>query len=405
MNLALKYRPQRLEEVAGQESAVSYIKSLIKSKYLPSALIFSGIKGTGKTTMARILARAFTEDILEIDSASYRKAEEFETLKQQAYYMHMGWKIFILDEVHTLSVMSFNTLLKLLEEPPERVVFILITTDVNKVPVTVLSRCIPVPFYRVKIKDIVEFLQEIIRKEGFDSWEDAAVQEIAYLSGGSVRDAVMMLERLNLEGVRTSDGIRERLGYTQAFLLLEFLKSLGSGIKVGLEISKILWESGIQADRFKQDLMERIGILREDNYKGLPFILTLGLTYSVLEGLSGFRIENYPGKMAFEMVWIFMRKSLGLEDKVGDGFGSKIDIKNLKDVFMKLFSVSEIKYESDKCITFVLESGKVIDLVLKKEDVINRFYILPKGVESLETYGFDGRDLVKEGIIRKRKVY
>jgi DNA polymerase-3 subunit gamma/tau len=233
---ALKYRPQMFEEVIGQRSVVKTIQNAIAARRVAQAYLFSGVRGTGKTTVARILAKALNclkagseptprpcriweaedpraktdppcdvcrsihegraIDVLEIDGASNRQVDDIEPIREMVKYKpaYARTKILIIDEVHMLSTHAFNALLKTLEEPPPNTVFVFATTEFNKVPPTIVSRCQHFEFRKISHKDIINHLMEIAKKEGI-TITPAGLALIAEAADGSMRDAQSLLDQ------------------------------------------------------------------------------------------------------------------------------------------------------------------------------------------------------------------
>lgn len=217
--LSRRYRPKTFDEVIGQQSIVKLLKNALSSKKIPHAFLFTGIRGTGKTTTARIFARAINcekgvvenpcnecntckqllegrnMDVFEIDGASNTSVNDVRMLKDNTRFLpsQSRYKIYIIDEVHMLSTEAFNALLKTLEEPPDYVVFILATTEPQKIPETVLSRCIRLNFKRVEPKEVADYLAKVLQDEGL-TYDESALYLIARRSEGSVRDALSLLE-------------------------------------------------------------------------------------------------------------------------------------------------------------------------------------------------------------------
>lgn len=233
-----KWRPQTFDQVVGQEHITETLKNQVKNDRLSHAYIFIGTRGTGKTTCARILARAVNcehpvdgnpcgvcpscrgiaegtvMDVVELDAASNNGVDNVRALREEAVFSPSTVKkrVYIIDEVHMLSTPAFNALLKILEEPPAHLMFILATTELQKVPATILSRCQRHSFRRIDTPRIAEYLETIARAEHFDMTHEAA-ELIARLADGGVRDALSLLdqcsaaERIDVESVYTTMGL------------------------------------------------------------------------------------------------------------------------------------------------------------------------------------------------------
>lgn len=216
-----KYRPSDLDDVGGQHAIVKIVKNSLILNRIAHAYLFCGPRGTGKTTMARILAKNINcldikegiscgkcrnclsimngncPDIIEMDAASNNGVDEIREIKNKISLVptELKYKVYVIDEVHMLSSGAFNALLKTLEEPPEHVIFILATTDIHKVPITIISRCQCFDFHRIREKEIVDRLQYIVNSENIHIESDI-LGYIANLSDGGFRDAIGMLDKL-----------------------------------------------------------------------------------------------------------------------------------------------------------------------------------------------------------------
>jgi DNA polymerase-3 subunit gamma/tau len=223
--LARKYRPQTFAEVLEQEHVTHTLGNAITAGRVAHAILFAGPRGTGKTTVARILAKALNcraaptavpcndcrscreitagnaADVYEIDGASNNSVDQIRELRENAKYMpaHSPYKIYIIDEVHMLSTSAFNALLKTLEEPPAHVLFMFATTEPHKIPITILSRCQRFDFRRVRIASVAAYLATICRKEDVELSEES-LNLIARESGGSVRDGLSLLDQVLCSG-------------------------------------------------------------------------------------------------------------------------------------------------------------------------------------------------------------
>jgi len=254
--LSRKWRPQFFREVVGQEHVILTLQNAIKRGRVGHAYLFSGPRGVGKTTTARILAKALncekgpapepcnecsncksiTEgrsmDVLEIDGASHRGVEEVRALRENVKFSPTSslYKVYIIDEVHMLTNEAFNALLKTLEEPPEHVRFIFATTSPHKVPLTILSRCQRFDFHKIPLKVLVEKLKEVSHKENIEIAEGAFLR-IARISDGSLRDAESILDQLvsYVEGEIKEKDVDYLMGKVGREHLSEFILSLEKG--------------------------------------------------------------------------------------------------------------------------------------------------------------------------------
>ncbi len=290
--LALKYRPQEFKDLIGQEVMSQTITNAIKVKKTPNAYLLTGIRGVGKTTTARLIAKALNcqkndnpeincssekfcptcqeiinsnhIDILEMDAASKTGIDDVRELIESSKYSPTSakFKIFIIDEVHMLSKQAFNGLLKTLEEPPPSLKFILATTEVRKIPVTILSRCQRFDLKRVSVEKLFEHLKKIAQKEKGKISEDA-IRLIARTSEGSVRDSISLLDRaLVSQSISTNKQIEEpdvrmMLGLADKSKIISLLKEILSGNeKDALKILKELINNGLDAKNFLNDILE-----------------------------------------------------------------------------------------------------------------------------------------------------
>lgn len=283
MPLYRKYRPQQLEEVVGQEHIKKALTNAITTNKISHAYLFTGPRGTGKTSTARIFAKSLNcvegptvhpcgkcgnciditnstpMDVIEIDAASNRSVEDAQHILERVMYapVNSRYKIYIIDEVHMLSTTAFNALLKTLEEPPKNVIFILATTEVHKVLDTIKSRCQRYDFRRITTDDIVNHLRMISTKEGINITDDALIS-IAKNSAGGMRDSIALLEQLSvLGGEITTAEIDNLLGRLSFDLLNEFSqKIVESKPNEAIEILEKVYNSGNEPVQILTNLLD-----------------------------------------------------------------------------------------------------------------------------------------------------
>ena len=285
--LALKYRPQVFEDLIGQEIVAQTIFNSLKLNKVPNAYLFNGIRGVGKTTIARIVAKAlnckngieklcknnFCEnceaiansnhiDVLEMDAASKTGVDDVRDLIEFSRYppATAKFKIFIVDEVHQMSKAAFNALLKTLEEPPDYLKFIFATTEIKKIPVTVVSRCQRFDLSRVKSKELFEYIKKIKDLETGKA-TDEVLKLIVKISEGSVRDALSLLDRALIS---KSDGqeldfnnAQKIFGYFDKSSLIELFKNLFEGNEENvIRIYRSIYDKGVEPKIFLNDFLE-----------------------------------------------------------------------------------------------------------------------------------------------------
>lgn len=246
-----KWRPQTFSDVVGQEHITSVLQYQLSSDKLSHAYIFCGSRGTGKTTCAKLLAKAAnctnlqsgnpcnecescrminagtSTDVVELDAASNNKVDDIRVICDEVVYppASMKKRVYIVDEVHMLTMQAFNALLKTLEEPPKHAMFILATTELHKVPATIMSRCQRFDFSRIKKEKIVDRIMHICSEEGINLERDAATV-IANLSDGAMRDALSLLESCSSKGgFITAEYVINLLGLSNREILIELLYS------------------------------------------------------------------------------------------------------------------------------------------------------------------------------------
>lgn len=281
---ARKYRPQTFDAVTGQEHVTRTLTNAILAGRVAHAVLFSGPRGTGKTTVARILAKAMncingptpspcnvcrscieitsgnSVDVLEIDGASNNGVENVRDLRDNVKYKpaYSKYKIYIIDEVHMLSTPAFNALLKTLEEPPSHVMFVFATTEPHKIPVTILSRCQRHDFKRISIDSITGQMASICGKEGVAISEENLLL-IARAAGGSMRDALSLLDLVlsSSDGPATDENLRNILGIVDRRIIFRISEAiLKSDMNVLLDSLDDLYENGHNIKELYSDIME-----------------------------------------------------------------------------------------------------------------------------------------------------
>ena len=283
--LALKYRPQKFEDLIGHEEVATTIFNSIKMNKSPNAYLFTGIRGVGKTTFARIVAKALNcengiekmcekkcshcdsitnsnhIDVLEMDAASKTGVDDVRELIEFSRYAPSiaKFKVFIIDEVHMLSKQAFNALLKTLEEPPPYLKFIFATTEVKKIPITVISRCQRYDLSRVKSEELFQYLKKISKIEE-KNVDDSALKLIVKISEGSVRDSLSLLDRaiISKNDDRLSlENVQKIFGYVDKSSYIDLLELIFKGDEeLVLKHYRNLYDSGVEPNNFLNEFLE-----------------------------------------------------------------------------------------------------------------------------------------------------
>ncbi len=338
--LALKYRPQTFKDLIGQEVVAQTILNSIKAKKIPNAYLFTGIRGIGKTTIARIVAKSLNcidsienkckencstcnsiansnhIDVLEMDAASKTGVDDVRELIEFSRYgpTSAKYKIFIIDEVHMLSKQAFNALLKTLEEPPEYLKFIFATTEVKKIPVTVISRCQRFDLSRIRSSDLLKFIKNIKEKEGGKISEDA-LKLIVKISEGSVRDALSLLDRalLTLDSTEELDlkSAQKIFGFFDKSQLIELIEFIlrGNETKV-VETYRKIYDQGIEPKVFINDFLELLYYFKNINS------LNLESTNFSLNDEEFDRIKDLSNKIDPKILILFWQFTISTLDEL-----------------------------------------------------------------------------------------
>ena len=354
--LALKYRPQTFDDLIGQDVVAETISNSIKANKVPNAYLFTGIRGIGKTTTARIVAKSlncsngtdnlckenFCEnctaisnsnhiDVLEMDAASKTGVDDVRDLIEFSRYgpTTAKYKIFIIDEVHMLSKQAFNALLKTLEEPPEYLKFIFATTEIKKIPITVVSRCQRFDLSRIKSFELFNFIKEIKNKENGNASDDA-LKLIVKISEGSVRDALSLLDRalLTLDENRELDlsAAQKIFGYFDKSQLITLFELIFEGKeKEVLNTYREIYNQGVEPKIFINDFLELLYYFKNINSLDID-----GTNFS-LNDEEFKKIQEISGKVNNEtliLFWQFTIKTL-----------EELDIVSNQHLSMEMFLI------------------------------------------------------------------
>ena len=277
-----KFRPDNFADVKGQDHIVTTLTNQINANRIGHAYLFCGTRGTGKTTVAKILAKAVncqhpvngspcnecemckaiqagtSMNVIEIDAASNNGVDNIREIREEVTYRPTegNYKVYIIDEVHMLSTGAFNALLKTLEEPPSYVIFILATTEAHKIPITILSRCQRYDFHRISIDTIAARLTELLKAEGVEA-EEKAVRYVAKAGDGSMRDALSLLDQciaFYLGQTLTNDKVLEVLGAVDTEVFSKLLRKVLAGdVTAAIRILEELIVGGRELSQFVGD--------------------------------------------------------------------------------------------------------------------------------------------------------
>ena len=399
-SLYRKYRPQRFSDVAGQEPVITAIGNQIKSGRTGHAYLFTGTRGTGKTTVAKIFARAVNcetplpdgspcgecemcrgiadgslMNVIEIDAASNNGVDNVRTIIEEISYRPQkgNKKVYIIDEVHMLSPGAFNALLKTLEEPPDYVVFILATTEVGKVPVTILSRCQRYDFHRMPVDTLVSRMKTVLSEEG-TRVEDKALSFVARQADGSMRDALSILDQclaFNFEEVLTYDRTLEVLGAVDNTVLSRMMECI-TGDRL-TEAIKLLDDTVMKGRDIQAFVGDFISYMRD-----LLLISAEGDTEADIADVLGVSTDTYD-----------RMKSMA----------KKLDADTLIR-FIRIFSElsAQIRYSSQKKILTEIAIVRLMHPEMQEDtaSLRQRLAILERKIDKLEREGVKVSSAVKQ---------
>ena len=366
--LALKYRPQIFDDLIGQEVVAETIINSIKADKVPNAYLFTGIRGIGKTTTARIVAKALNclngiekmcvdnlcencqsiansshIDVLEMDAASKTGVDDVRDLIEFSRYgpTSAKYKIFIIDEVHMLSKQAFNALLKTLEEPPSYLKFIFATTEIKKIPITVVSRCQRFDLSRIKSSELLDFIKKIKDKEKGKVTDDA-LKLIVKISEGSVRDALSLLDRalLSLDNDKELDlnSAQKIFGYFDKSQLIDLFELIlrGEEEKV-IKIYRKIYDQGVEPKIFLNDFLELLYYFKNINS------LTLESTNFSLNDEEFNKIKNISNQIQPDVLILFWQFSIKSLEELDIVSNQHLSIEMFLIRLMHLSSVKQVK--------------------------------------------------------------
>ena len=372
--LALKYRPQTFDHLIGQDVVAETISNSIKANKVPNAYLFTGIRGIGKTTTARIVAKSLNclnsidnlckddlcenctaisnsnhIDVLEMDAASKTGVDDVRDLIEFSRYgpTTAKYKIFIIDEVHMLSKQAFNALLKTLEEPPEYLKFIFATTEIKKIPITVVSRCQRFDLSRIKSLELFNFIKKIKDKENGNASDDA-LKLIVKISEGSVRDALSLLDRalLTLDEDKELDlaSAQKIFGYFDKSQLISLFQLIFEGKETEvLNIYREIYNQGVEPKIFINDFLELLYY-----FKNIDSLNIDGTNFSLNDEEFN-KIKEISAKIKKEtliLFWQFTIKAL-----------EELDIVSNQHLSIEMFLIRLIHLKSIKNIPDTIDEG------------------------------------------------
>ena len=422
--LARKYRPKFLKDVIGQDLLVQSLSKGILEKRLPQSILLHGIRGTGKTSTARILARSINcignqgemtlepccvcksckaieddshIDVIEMDAASHTGVDDIREIIDSARYKAVigRYKVFIIDEVHMLSKSAFNALLKTLEEPPSHVLFIFATTEINKIPDTILSRCARFDLKRIEAKDLISHMKKICALEGYEI-DDDAVTLIARAADGSVRDSLTLLDQaMNLtdsvdKTIIETSLVQNMLGTSDRKIIFDILSNV---IKSNHEevISKVrfLVSNGSDPVVVMQDLLECL--YHVACFKTMPKLST-DETIPEFERKMSNEIATYSNEMQLLGLWKILLKSYN-DVKTAPFANQAVEMSLLRSCFAtqlptieellsekKTQNFDELKKNSNGNVTVEQKKETSSKIISTESDLI---YALESGREAL----------------------
>ncbi len=390
--LSLKYRPKVFEDLIGQEVVAETIINSIKSKKIPNAYLFTGIRGVGKTTIARIIAKSLNcsngldklcrddlcenckaisnsnhIDVLEMDAASKTGVDDVRDLIEFSRYgpTTANYKIFIIDEVHMLSKQAFNALLKTLEEPPEYLKFIFATTEIKKIPITVVSRCQRFDLARIKSAELFKFIKKIKDKEN-GKVSDEAIKLIVKISEGSVRDALSLLDRalltLNNNAEFNLTTAKKIFGYFDKSQLINLFKLIFQGDeKEVLKMYRSIYDQGVEPKIFINDFLELLYY-----FKNIELLKVNGTNFS-LNDEEFESIKEIAKEVKSEILILFWQFTIKTLDE--------LDIVSNQNLSIEMFLIRLIYLKDISNISKIIDENKILNesKINNENNIMNRY--------------------------------
>ena len=399
--LALKYRPQTFDDLIGQDVVAETISNAIKSNKVPNAYLFTGIRGVGKTTTARIVAKSLNcingidnlcknklcenceaisnsnhIDVLEMDAASKTGVDDVRDLIEFSRYgpTITKYKILIIDEVHMLSKQAFNALLKTLEEPPEYLKFIFATTEIKKIPITVVSRCQRFDLSRIKSLELFDFIKKIKQKENGNASDDA-LRLIVKISEGSVRDALSLLDRalLTLDKDKELDLVTAQkiFGYFDKSQLIDLFQLIFEGKEFEtLNIYRKIYDQGVEPKVFINDFLELLYY-----FKNIKSLSIDGTNFSLNDDEFN-RIKKISKNINNEtliLFWQFTIKTL-----------SELDVVSNQHLSIEMYLIRLVHLKGIKSTFQTINQNKTLDEDIKDAPLLSK-------KENNDLFGIKGR--------------
>lgn len=406
--LARKYRPQVFEDVIGQASVTRTLQNAIENKRLAHAQIFSGVRGVGKTTVARILAKALNcahgptispcnqcskcvaitqgtaIDVQEIDGASNRGIDEIRALRENCKFAPAmcRYRVYIIDEVHMLTKEAFNALLKTLEEPPDFVYFVMATTEPNKIPATIHSRCQHHEFKRLHHTDIAKHLENLLQKEGI-VMEHEAVAIIAKEADGSVRDSLSLLDQAIAYGVQTTNELCDALGIVKVTVLTGLLKAvLRSDMPQALENLEAAFLGGVELKTLMQELasaLRDILLIKELGREKATPLLISGIGFSEDKELMGL-CEGASSNFALQLIDMLIKGIDGVSKSSSHRLSSEV-------LLLRLCTLKELVPLKE--ILETIRTGETAKTTKPAQPLPQQPLQYPKKPDNTSTKGYD----------------